>query len=146
MVDKLVGSFVSIFIKNIPEEGCKIDLSKCGDKINIKYSHNPSAVSSMWPKIILKWNLIELNSEFYFAWANCHAKVKDPSLPFYLPITQRRIFQFIAFPRVLALCGVQAASSCIWTCLAGFISKDEKCYTTKTSIVGPYNISIYWYN
>ena len=32
-----------------------------------------------------------------------HTKIKDPSLPYYLPITGERIVEFITFPRVLTL-------------------------------------------
>ena len=40
-----------------------------------------------------------LNSECSFSKNDCHTKVKEPSLPYYLPISKRRIY----FPRLFVL-------------------------------------------
>ena len=40
------------------------------------------------------------NSEYSFLEASCHAKVKEPSLPYYLSIAGRRIIGFVPFLRV----------------------------------------------
>ena len=40
---------------------------------------------------LLKHSLPDLNSEFYFSLNSFHSQVKEPSLPFYLPIAGRRI-------------------------------------------------------
>ena len=37
-------------------------------------------------RFISKWSLIGLNSEFSFFYTDCHTKVKELSLPNYLPI------------------------------------------------------------
>ena len=51
--------------------------------------------------IIFKRTLTGLNSEI-----GCNAKVKEPSLPYSLPIAGGRIVGFIYFPMVLALCEI----------------------------------------
>ena len=51
------------------------------------------------------------NSDFSFSYTGCHIKVKEPSLPYYLPIIGGRIVRSIPFPRLLALCEMQTASS-----------------------------------
>ena len=40
----------------------------------------------MWHKVIFKWSSIGLNSEFSFFLTSCYTKVKEHSLPYYLPI------------------------------------------------------------
>ena len=60
---------------------------------------------------------------------SCHTKVKEPSLPYYLLI-EGEIVEFIAFPRLLALCDnaynlVQVAES---------TSYDDNRYTMRASI------------
>ena len=52
----------------------------------------------------LKQGLTGLHSEFFFLKTGSHTKVKELSLPCYLPIAGVEIFRFITFPRVLALC------------------------------------------
>ena len=52
----------------------------------------------------LKRSSTGLNSEFSFS--GCLAKVKEPSLPYYLPIAGERV-EFVPFPRVLALSEMQ---------------------------------------
>ena len=52
---------------------------------------------------IFKRSLTGLNSEFSFSWTGCPTKVKEPSLPDYLPVTGDRIVGFIPFPKELAL-------------------------------------------
>ena len=41
----------------------------------------------------------------------CHTKVKEPSLPYYLPIAEGRIVGYIPFSRVSALCEMLTALS-----------------------------------
>ena len=53
------------------------------------------------------------NLPFSFFWIGCYAKAKKPCVPYFLPIAGGRIVGFIPFPRVLALHGMQRASSCI---------------------------------
>ena len=43
-------------------------------------------------------------------------------MPYYLPIAGGRIVGWIPFPRILALCEMQAVSSKIWICVATSIS------------------------
>ena len=57
-------------------------------------------------------------------------KAKEFNLPYYLPIAGERIIGFIPFPRVLALCEMQSASSRIWTRAAVSISHDNNHSTT----------------
>ena len=52
---------------------------------------------------ILKWSLKGLNSEFFFSHTNCHTKVIELSLPYYLPIARGKIVGFILFISILAL-------------------------------------------
>ena len=56
-------------------------------------------------------NLAGLHLEFSFSKTGCHTKVKEPSLPYYLFIAERRIARCILFPSVLALCEMQTALS-----------------------------------
>ena len=65
---------------------------------------------------------------------------EEPSLPYYLPITGRRIFGFIRFPRVLVLCEMQSVLSKNWTRIAVSISCDDNHYTTGTSFLGTYSL------
>ena len=58
-----------------------------------------------------------MNSEFSFFYTGCWTKVKEPSLPYYLPRAGGRIIRFIPFPRVLVLCEMQSTSSGIWVCV-----------------------------
>ena len=65
----------------------------------------------MWHKIILKRSLTGLNLEFSFSQISCLTKIKEPGLSYYLLIAEGRIFGFIYFSRVLALCKMLTASS-----------------------------------
>ena len=58
---------------------------------------------------IFKRSLIGLNSEFSLT--SYHAKRKEHSLPYYLPLARVRITGFIPFSRVLVLSKMQTASS-----------------------------------
>ena len=65
--------------------------------------------------------LTTLNSEFSFSVTFCHTRVKEFSLPFYLPIVWERIVKFIPFPRVLRQCeckqpraGFELGSLCLF--------------------------------
>ncbi len=57
-------------------------------------------------------------------------RLKNPSLPYYLPIAGGRIIGFIPFPRVLVLCEMQSVSSRIWAPVVVSISYDNNRYTT----------------
>ena len=56
------------------------------------------------------------------SWTGYFTKVKEPNLPYYLPIAGGRIFEFIPFLRVLTLCKMQTDSSRIRTRVAESIS------------------------
>ena len=71
----------------------------------------PLCSSRMQSKVIFKQSLTDLNLEVSFAKTRCHSKIKEPRLPYYLPITGRRIIGVIPFLRVLVLCEMQIASS-----------------------------------
>ena len=90
---------------------------------------NPSTWAECNTRSILKQSLIGLNSEFSFFWTGCRTKVKEHSLPYYLPIAGGRIIGFIPFSRVLVLWEMQSALSRIWTHVAMSISYDDNHYT-----------------
>ena len=64
----------------------------------------------MQHKVNLTTSLTSLNSEFSLIKSGCHAKVKELSHPYYLPIAER-IVGCISFPRILALSEMQSALS-----------------------------------
>ena len=74
---------------------------------------------SGWPLYdkmsFFKQHTTGLNSEFFFSGTDYHAKVKENSLPYYLPIVGRRKIGCLPFSRVFALCEMQKASSQIWS-------------------------------
>ena len=47
----------------------------------------------MQHKVIFEWSLISLNSEFSFSKMGYYTKVKELSLPYYLPIAGGRIIR-----------------------------------------------------
>ena len=51
------------------------------------------------------------NSVFSFSYNGCQAKVKEPTLPYYLSITGDRIVGCVPFLKVLAQYEMQTASS-----------------------------------
>ena len=77
----------------------------------------------------LKRSLTGFNSVFSFFNISYHNKVKEHSLPCYLPIAGGRIIGFISFQRVLALSETQTASSRNWTRGAVSISYDSNYFT-----------------
>ena len=79
-------------------------------------------------------------AEFFFS-TSCHTKTKEPSLPYYLPISRVRIVVFILFSKALVLCKMQTASSMIWTHITVSISYDNNHYTTSTSTGGLYGVT-----
>ena len=90
----------------------------------------------MYLPILYKWagwdlnstknlNLTGLNSEFSFSEAGHYTKVKEYSLPYYLPIAERRIVRFIPFSKIIALCEMQIALSRVWTRVTMSISNDN---------------------
>ena len=48
---------------------------------------------------IFQWSLTGLNSEFSFSWTGYHTKVKEPSLPYYLPIAGDTLVGCILFSK-----------------------------------------------
>ena len=50
-----------------------------------------------------KWNFTGLSSEFSFSKIDCLTKVKEPGLPYYLPITRGRVIGHIPFPKKLVI-------------------------------------------
>ena len=79
-------------------------------------------------------NLMILNSftqnEMNTLFDECHTEVKEPSLPYYLPIAGGRIIGSSLSPRILKLYEMQTASSRIWTKVSVSISYDDNHYTT----------------
>ena len=63
----------------------------------IGYIYVPRARSNK--KSIFPRSLTGLNSKFYFSLTSCHTKVKEPNLPYYLPVAEGRIIRFIPFSR-----------------------------------------------
>ena len=68
-------------------------------------------MSKMQNRSIFKWSLTGLNSEFSFFKTSCHTRVKEPCLLYYLPITRRRITEFIPFLREFVPWEMQTVSS-----------------------------------
>ena len=56
-----------------------------------------------------KWSTVGLNSVFYTL-ISCHMKVKELSLPYYLPVAGGRIVRCARFQSILVLCEMQTAS------------------------------------
>ena len=78
-----------------------------------------------------EFNRFKFTIFFFLDWLS--NKVKDASLPYYLPTAGGRIIGFIPSLRVLVLCKMQSASSRIWTRVAMSILFDDNHYTTGTS-------------
>ena len=95
---------------------------------HILFTH-PLRSGRIWHKV----SLTGLNSVFFFSYTSCLSKAKEPSLPYYLPITGGRIFGSIPFPRVLVLCEMQSVLSRVWSRVAVSISYDDNHYTTGIS-------------
>ena len=74
---------------------------------------------------------------FFKATQCCLTKAEEPSLSYYLPIAEGRIFGFIPSPRVLVLCEMQSVRSRIWTRVAVSISCDDNCDGKFTRIPKP---------
>ena len=79
-----------------------------------------------------KQNLTGLNSEFSFSQVGCHIRVKEPSLPYYLPKAEEKIVWSITSSRILVLWEIQTALSRIWTGVTMPISIDNNYNTTDT--------------
>ena len=60
--------------------------------------------------------------------------VKEPNLPYNLPLAGERIIEFILFQVVSAFCEMQTASSRIWTWVTMSISIDGNHYITNATI------------
>ena len=75
------------------------------------YLPTPSHRQKVTSGQFLSGVFIGLNSEFSFSLTGCVTKVKEPSLPYYLPIDEGRIIGLIPFPRVLVLREMQSISS-----------------------------------
>ena len=90
-----------------------------------------------------KWNMrsilgqyfISLNLEFTFSKTDWNTKVKEDSLPNFLPITGRRIIRYIALPRVLGRYELQPTWSRIRTWVTMHISNDNNHYSASVSSV-----------
>ena len=54
--------------------------------------------------LFFKQSLTGLNFEFSFSEVSYHSKVKEYSLPYYLPIAGRRRVGFILLPRIFTRC------------------------------------------
>ena len=88
--------------------------------------YQPIRSGRIWHKVnFFKRSLTGLNSEFSFSKTSCLTKAEEPSLPYYLHITEGRIIGFIPFPKVLVLCEMQSATSRFWTRIAVSIYYDD---------------------
>ena len=56
---------------------------------------NPPQRAGYDTRSVFKLSTAGLNSEFSFCLVDCHNKIKEPILPFYLPIAERKIVGFI---------------------------------------------------
>ena len=85
--------------------------------------------SRMWHKV----NMLNggLNLSFFFSLTGYHTKVKELSLPYYFLIAGGRIFESIAFARILTLYEMQTTSSTIWTRVAISISNEISAQTNE---------------
>ena len=63
----------------------------------------------MQHKVNFKQNLTGLKWEFSFSSTCCDNKVKEPNLPYYLPIVTGKIVWFIIIPEVSVLCEMKTA-------------------------------------
>ena len=80
------------------------------------------------------WIVIDLSWNFSISVAGYQAKVKEPGLPYYLPIDGGKIDEFIPFPRVIIWqYGMRIASFKIWNRVTVSISYDDNHYTTSAS-------------
>ena len=86
---------------------------------------DPSTRTGSDIRSILTQSITGLSPDFSFSLTGCLTKVKESSLPYYLPIGGRRITGFIPFPRVLAFCEMQSATSRLRTRVAVFISYND---------------------
>ena len=93
--------------------------------------YQPLRSGKIWHKVNFKQSLTGLNSEFSFSQTGCHSKIKELSLPYYLPIAGGRIIGFIPFPRVLVQCEMQSVTSRIWIRVAVSIAYNDNHYTTE---------------
>ena len=84
---------------------------------------------------IFKRSLTGLNSDFSFSRTGCSSKVKEPCLFNYSSIAGGRIVGCIPFPRSLARCEIQTASSRFRTRVTISISNDDNHYTMGASII-----------
>ena len=66
-----------------------------------------------------------LNSEFSFYLTGCHTEVKEPNLPYYLPLVRGGIVGLIIFPRLFTLCEMWIALLRNWTRISVSISYKE---------------------
>ena len=82
---------------------------------------------------IVKQSLTGLNPEFSFSYTSFHAKVKEPSLPYYFTHSWMENSWIHFFPRVLLLCEMQTASSMIWTQVSNSVFYDSNLYTMTAS-------------
>ena len=80
-----------------------------------------------------------LNSMFFFFKTSYHTKIKEPNLPYYLPIAGRSIIRYIFFPKVLVLWEIQQSSFRIWTQVIKSISYDNNHFATSASSIPTYN-------
>ena len=74
-------------------------------------------------------NLTGLNSEIYL-YNGYSTKVKELSLPYYLPIAGWEIVGYILFSKLFTLCDVETGSSRIWTRVTVSISYNGNQYTS----------------
>ena len=98
--------------------------------LSIVYAYllNLSRREGFSTRSVFERRLTSLNSRFSFSFTVFHPKVKELSLPCYLPIDRKRIEGYIPFPRVLVVCKMLAVFG------HHFISYDDNLYNPRASI------------
>ena len=100
------------------------------------YFSNPSMQAGWDTRLIFKWSLAGLNSEFLSSRPVVIPSLKSPVSDTFLPIVWDRIIGFIPYLMVLVLCEMQTALTGIWTQVALSIYHDDIHYTTSGDIKG----------
>ena len=87
--------------------------------------------ASILYRVQLVWNQFSLQT-------GCLTKVKELSLPYYLPITERNTEGFMPLPSVQARSETLTTSFRIWTRVTDSISYDDNRYAKCPSYVSMY--------
>ena len=85
-----------------------------------------------------------MNSKFSFTLTNRHTKIKELSLPYYLPRAEGRIVWVIHFRTYLRYVEMQTVSSRVWTQVVVFVTKDVNHYRARRNF-GAFFVCVYIY-